>query len=52
MRRNMPQIRCVAVEDLAATVDPQTGALSIGRVQPPHRAVGVAHGNGNRIRAR
>lgn len=35
MRRNMPHIKCVAVEDLAATVNPETGALSIGRVQPP-----------------
>lgn len=35
MRRNMPQIKCVAVEDLKATINETTGALSIGRVQPP-----------------
>lgn len=31
MRRWMPYIKCVAPEDLAATVNPTTGALSIGR---------------------
>ena len=35
MRRWMPYIGCVAVEDLAATVNATTGALSISNVQPP-----------------
>ncbi len=35
MRINMPYIKCTAVEDLRATVNAETGALSIGRVQPP-----------------
>ena len=34
MRRNMPYIKCTAVEDLKATVNATTGALSIARVQP------------------
>ena len=34
LRRNMPYIKCTAVEDLRATINPTTGALSIGRVQP------------------
>lgn len=34
MRRWMPHIKCTAVEDLRATINPTTGALSIGRVQP------------------
>ena len=34
MRRWMPYIRCVAPEDIAATVNATTGALSIGRVAP------------------
>ena len=35
LRRAMPYVKCTAIEDLAATVNPTTGALSIGRVQPP-----------------
>jgi sugar phosphate isomerase/epimerase len=35
LRRWMPYVGCVAVEDLAATVNATTGALSIGNVQPP-----------------
>ncbi|CAN5207242.1 hypothetical protein BH11PSE9_BH11PSE9_00380 [soil metagenome] len=35
LRLNMPSIKCTAVEDLKATVNATTGALSIGRVQPP-----------------
>ena len=35
MRRHMPSIKCTAVEDLKATVNPTTGALSISRTQPP-----------------
>jgi len=35
VRRAMPYIKCTAVEDLKATVNPTSGALSIGRVQPP-----------------
>jgi sugar phosphate isomerase/epimerase len=34
MRRWMPHIKCVAPEDVAATVNATTGALSIGRVAP------------------
>jgi sugar phosphate isomerase/epimerase len=34
MRRWMPYIKCVAPEDIAATVNPTTGALSLGRVAP------------------
>jgi sugar phosphate isomerase/epimerase len=34
MRRWMPYIKCVAPEDVAATVNATTGALSIGRVAP------------------
>jgi sugar phosphate isomerase/epimerase len=34
MRRWMPHIQCVAPEDIGATVNPTTGALSIGRVAP------------------
>ena len=34
MRRWMPYIGCVAPEDIAATVNATTGALSIGRVAP------------------
>jgi len=43
IRRNMPQIKCVAVEDLKATINPTTGALSISRVQPSG-AVGTGGG--------
>src|SRR6187399_1154437 len=35
MRRWMPNIKCTAIEDLRATVNATTGALSISRVQPP-----------------
>ncbi len=35
LRRNMPYIKCTAVEDLRATLNATTGAISIGRVQPP-----------------
>ncbi|MEF7614266.1 TIM barrel protein [Aquincola sp. MAHUQ-54] len=35
IRQNMPYIKCTAVEDLRATINETTGALSIGRVQPP-----------------
>ena len=35
LRRNMPYIKCTAVEDLVATVNATTGALSISRTQPP-----------------
>jgi len=35
LRRHMPYIKCTAVEDLAATVNATTGALSISRIQPP-----------------
>lgn len=34
IRRAMPYIKCTAVEDLKATVNDTTGALSIARVQP------------------
>jgi sugar phosphate isomerase/epimerase len=34
MRRWMPYIKCVAPEDIAATVNATTGALSLGRVAP------------------
>jgi len=34
LRQNMPYIKCTAVEDLKATVNASTGALSIARVQP------------------
>lgn len=34
MRRAMPYIKCTAIEDLRATVNETTGALSISRVQP------------------
>lgn len=34
VRRWMPYIKCVAPEDIAATVNPTTGALSMGRVAP------------------
>lgn len=34
MRRWMPYIKCVAPEDIAATVNATTGALSLGRVSP------------------
>jgi hypothetical protein len=34
MRRWMPYIGCVAPEDIAATVNATTGALSLGRVRP------------------
>src|SRR4030095_8847615 len=34
MRRWMPYIGCVAPEDIAATVNATTGALSVGRVRP------------------
>ena len=34
LRRNMSSIKCTAVEDLKATINATTGALSIGRVQP------------------
>jgi len=34
MRRWMPYIGCVAPEDIAATVNTTTGALSLGRVRP------------------
>ncbi len=44
MRRWMPYIKCVAPEDLAATVNATTGALSIGRVGPPG-----ATGNGGGV---
>lgn len=44
MRRWMPYIKCTAIEDLAATVNATTGALSIGRVQPPG-----ATGNGGGV---
>jgi hypothetical protein len=35
LRRAMPYIKCTAVEDLIATVNATTGALSISRTQPP-----------------
>jgi sugar phosphate isomerase/epimerase len=35
IRRNIKHIKAVAVEDLRATVNASTGALSISRVQPP-----------------
>src|SRR5256884_6541501 len=35
MRRAMPYIKCTAVEDLRATVNATTGALSLSRAQPP-----------------
>ena len=44
LRRWMPHIGCVAVEDLAATVNATTGALSIGRVAP-----GGTTGNGGGV---
>jgi hypothetical protein len=34
LRRAMPYIKCTAVEDIAATVNATTGALSLARVQP------------------
>ncbi|NUZ06073.1 twin-arginine translocation signal domain-containing protein [Piscinibacter koreensis] len=34
MRRWMPNIGCVAPEDVAGTINPTTGALSVGRVSP------------------
>jgi L-ribulose-5-phosphate 3-epimerase len=34
MRRWMPNIKCVAPEDIGATVNATTGALSLGRVAP------------------
>jgi sugar phosphate isomerase/epimerase len=34
MRRNMPRIKCTAVEDLRATLNATTGALSASRVEP------------------
>jgi sugar phosphate isomerase/epimerase len=34
IRRAMPYIKCTAVEDLVATVNATTGALSISRTQP------------------
>jgi sugar phosphate isomerase/epimerase len=34
MRRWMPNIKCVAPEDIGATINPTTGALSMGRVAP------------------
>lgn len=44
MRRWMPHIKCVAPEDLAATVNPTTGALSIGRT-----VMGGTTGNGGGV---
>jgi sugar phosphate isomerase/epimerase len=44
LRRWMPYIKCTAVEDLRATVNATTGALSISRTQPPG-----ATGNGGGI---
>jgi sugar phosphate isomerase/epimerase len=44
LRQNMPYIKCTAIEDLKATVNETTGALSIGRVQPPG-----ATGNGGGV---
>jgi len=44
MRRWMPNIKCVAPEDLAATVNPTTGALSIGRT-----VMGGTTGNGGGV---
>lgn len=44
MRRWMPYIKCVAPEDLAATVNASTGALSIGRT-----VMGGASGNGGGV---
>ena len=41
MRRAMPRIKCTAVEDLRATVNPTTGALSLSRVQPSGTGGGV-----------
>ncbi len=35
MRRWMPYIGCTAIEDLVASVNATTGALSISRAQPP-----------------
>ena len=43
MRRAMPYIKCTAVEDLKATVNATTGALSISRAQPPG-ATGAGNG--------
>ncbi len=43
LRRNMPSIKCTAVEDLRATINENTGAISISRVQPPG-AVGTGGG--------
>jgi sugar phosphate isomerase/epimerase len=34
-RRAMPYIKCVAPEDIRATINPTTGALGISRAQPP-----------------
>jgi sugar phosphate isomerase/epimerase len=44
MRRWMPYIKCVAPEDLAATVNPTTGALSVGRT-----AMGGTSGSGGGV---
>jgi sugar phosphate isomerase/epimerase len=44
IRRAMPYIKCTAVEDLVATVNATTGALSISRTQPPG-----ATGNGGGV---
>lgn len=44
IRRAMPYIKCTAVEDLRATVNETSGALSISRVQPPG-----ATGNGGGV---
>lgn len=35
LRQNMPYIKCTAIEDIKATVNETTGALSLSRVQPP-----------------
>jgi len=43
LRRAMPYVKCTAVEDLKATVNATTGALSIARAQPPG-AVGAGGG--------
>lgn len=44
MRRWMPYIKCVAPEDLAATINATTGALSIGRT-----VMGGTTGNGGGV---
>ncbi|MEF7616951.1 twin-arginine translocation signal domain-containing protein [Aquincola sp. MAHUQ-54] len=44
MRRWMPHIKCVCPEDVAATINATTGALSVGRTKP-----GGATGNGGGV---